>query len=211
MKFADLVAIVAEEPVFETGLLLAGPSDAAAARRQLSRWTRTGKVVKLRRGLYALAPPWRRRVPHPFIVANRIVPGSYVTGLAALAYAHAIPEFVPETTSATSGRPQVRRIPLGRFSYRHVREGMHFGYRQLALGDGSEAFVATPEKALLDVVHWHPGGDGSAYLRELRLDYDVLDLDRLSEYAHRSDAPKLRRAADRVRELAANTPPYRVL
>lgn len=211
MKFADLVAIVAEEPVFETGLLLAGPSDAAATQRQLSRWTRTGKVVKLRRGLYALAPPWQRRIPHPFVVANRLVPGSYVTGLAALAYAHAIPEYVPETTSATSGRPQVRRLPLGRFSYRHVRPGLHFGYRQLALGDGSEAFVATPEKALLDVVHWHPGGDGEAYLRELRLDYDMLNLDRLAEYARRGGAPKLRRAAGRVRELAANTPPYRTL
>ena len=211
MKFADLVGIVADEPVFETGLLLAGPSDAATTQRQLSRWTRTGKVVKLRRGLYALAPPWRRHIPHPFLVGNRLVPSSYVTGLSALAYAHAIPEYVPETTSATTGRPQVRRIPLGRFSYRHVRPGLHFGYRQLALGNDQYALVATPEKALLDIVHWHPGGDGEAYLRELRLDYDVLNLDRLAEYARRSDAPKLRRAAGRVRELAANTPPYRTL
>ena len=211
MKFADLVGIVAGEPVFETGLLLAGPSDPATTRRQLSRWTRSGKLLKLRRGLYALAPPWRQRVPHPFLVANRLVPGSYVTGLAALAYAHAIPEYVAETTSATSGRPEVRRLPLGRFSYRHVRAGLHFGYRALALGDEQQAFVATPEKALLDVVHLHPGGDGEAYLRELRLDYDVLDLERLAEYARRSGAPKLQRAADRVRTLAENTPPYRVL
>lgn len=211
MKFADLVGIVAGEPVFETGLLLAGPSDAATTRRQLSRWTRSGKLLKLRRGLYALAPPWRQRVPHPFLVANRLVPGSYVTGLAALAYAHAIPEYVAETTSATSGRPEVRRLPLGRFSYRHVRAGLHFGYRTLALGDEQQAFVARPEKALLDVVHLHPGGDSEAYLQELRLDYDVLDLERLGEYARRSDAPKLQRAADRVRTLAANTPPYRVL
>ena len=52
MKFQDLIAIVAEEPVFETSLLLAGPGDPAHVRRQLSRWVRAGRVQQLRRGLY---------------------------------------------------------------------------------------------------------------------------------------------------------------
>ncbi len=51
MKFQDLIAIVAEEPVFETGLLLAGPGDPAHVRRQLSRWVSAGRVQQLRRGL----------------------------------------------------------------------------------------------------------------------------------------------------------------
>ena len=96
MKFQDLIAIVAEEPVFETGLLLAGPGDPAHVRRQLSRWVRAGRVQQLRRGLYALAPPWRKRIPHPFLVANRLAPDSCVNGLSALAFAHAIPEYVAE-------------------------------------------------------------------------------------------------------------------
>ena len=57
MKFQDLVAIVADEPVFDTGLLLAGPVGPAQVQRQLSRWVRAGRVLQLRRGLYALAPP----------------------------------------------------------------------------------------------------------------------------------------------------------
>ena len=108
MKFQDLIAIVAEEPVFETGLLLAGPGDPAHVRRQLSRWVRAGRVQQLRRGLYALAPPWRKRIPHPFLVANRLAPDSYVSGLSALAFAHAIPEYVAEVTSVTARRPHVR-------------------------------------------------------------------------------------------------------
>lgn len=69
MRFFDLLRIVGDEPVFETGLLLASDADAADVRRQLSRWTRTGRLVQLRRGLYALAPPYRKVEPHPFVVA----------------------------------------------------------------------------------------------------------------------------------------------
>lgn len=60
--------------------------------------------MQLRRGLYALAPPWRKRSPHPFLTANRLVPGSYVSGPSALAFAGAIPEYVPEVTSVTRPR-----------------------------------------------------------------------------------------------------------
>ena len=136
MIFRDLVEIVADEPLFETGLLLAGAVDAADLRRQLSRWTRGGRIQQLRRGLYALAPPWRKRTPHPFLVANRLAPGSYVSGLSALAFAHVIPEHVVEVTSVTAGRPRLRHIPLGRFSFRHLKPGLLFGYRRVALGAG---------------------------------------------------------------------------
>ena len=71
----EAVEIVSEEPLFETGLLLAGDVDQADLRRQLSRWTRSGRIHRLRRGLYVLEPPWRKR-PRPFLVANRLAPGS---------------------------------------------------------------------------------------------------------------------------------------
>ena len=211
MKFEELVAAVADEPVFETGLLLAGPGDPGNVRRQLSRWVRNGRVHQMRRGLYALAPPWQRCVPHPFLLANRLVRGSYVSGLAALAFAHAIPEYVPEVTSVTPGRPHTRSLSSGRFSFRHLKADRLFGYRLLDLGDNQQAFVATPEKALLDSVYLQPGGDDDKYLRELRLDFGALDLDALDQTAARYAAPKVTRAAARIRELAAGTPAYDLL
>jgi len=44
MEFTRLVAIVGDESVFETGLLLAGDMDPAHVRRQLSRWVRAGRT-----------------------------------------------------------------------------------------------------------------------------------------------------------------------
>ena len=206
MKFEEAVDIVSEEPLFETGLLLAGDIDPADLRRQLSRWTRSGRIHQLRRGLYALAPPWRKQWPHPFLVANRLAPGSYVSGLSALAHAGAIPEYVPETTSVTAGRPQLRSTPLGRFSFRHMKDSLMFGYRHVALGQGHSAFVAEPEKAILDMVHLHPGGDRRPYLEELRLDFDTLQLERLEALASIAATPKLARAASVLREIAGDTP-----
>ena len=208
MKFEEAVDIVSEEPLFETGLLLAGDVDPADLRRQLSRWTRSGRIHQLRRGLYVLAPPWRKQHPHPFLVANRLAPGSYVSGLSALAHAGVIPEYVPETTSVTAGRPQLRSTPLGRFSFRHVKDGLMFGYRRIDLGHSQSAFVAEPEKAVLDMVHLHPGGDGKAYLEELRLDFDSLHLERLEALAAIAATPKLARAARVLREIVGDTPEY---
>ena len=211
MKFEDLAEIVADEPVFETGLLLAGAVDPADLRRQLSRWTRSGRIRQLRRGLYTLAPPWEKRPPHPFLVANRLVRGSYVSGLAALAFVQAIPEYVAEVTSVTPGRPHLRHTPYGRCSFRHLKPGLLFGYRHVELGDGQRAFVAEPEKALLDLIHLHPGGDDAAYLREVRLDFDRLRLQRLESFAATCATPKLARAVGRIRRIAAEAAGYDTL
>ena len=211
MRFQELAEIVADEPLFETGLLLAGAVDPADLRRQLSRWTRSGRIRQLRRGLYALAPPWEKRIPHPFLVANRLVRGSYVSGVSALAFVQAIPEYVAEVTSVTPGRPQMHHTAFGRYSFRHLKPGLLFGYRQVDLGDGQRAFVAEPEKALLDLIHLHPGGDDAAYLRELRLDFDALRLERLAAFAATGATPKLARAAGRIRRIAGAAPGYRAL
>lgn len=196
MEFARLVAIVGDEPVFETGLLLAGDVDPDHIRRQLSRWVKAGRVYQLRRGLYALAPPFRKARPHPFLVANRMAPPSYVSLQSALAFYGLIPDVVPVTTSATTTRPGRWETPLGVFAFRHIHTDLFTGYRMTDLGGGQQAFIATPEKALLDLIYLEPHGDTPAYLQELRLqNLEQLDPDALLRYAERGGRPKLKRAA----------------
>lgn len=203
MEFQQLLEIVGSEPVFETGLILAGDVDAADIRRQLSRWTAAGRLHQLRRGVYSVASPYQKVKPHPFVVANALVRGSYVSLQAALAHDGLIPEATPVVTSVTTGRPGRWETPLGVFEYRHVKASWLHGYRQLDLGAGQRAFVALPEKALLDLVHLQPGGDDPTYLAELRLqNLDRLDLGRLAALAGQSGSPKLRRAAQQIAALA---------
>ena len=202
MTFSELLEIVEDEPVFETGFLVAGRSPEPGLPAQLSRWCRAGRLFRLRRGLYALAPPYRKVIPHPFLVANRLSPGSYVSGLSALAFAHAIPEFVPEVTSCGPGRPHVSTTPLGRYSFRYLGAGMVRGYRLVNLGSGQSAFVASPEKAFLDLVHLQPGGDDPAWIGELRLNFEALSPEVMRDLSLSLGRPKLIRAAARVRALA---------
>jgi len=203
MRFEDLLEIVGDEPVFETGLLLAGDVDPADVRRQLSRWTRAGRLHQLRRGLYALAPPFQKVRPHPFLVANRLVPGSYVSLQSVLAQHSLIPEYVPVTTSITTGRPGRWDTPVGVYDFRHLQLDLFTGFLKTDLGGGQEAFLATAEKALLDLVYLEPDADSPEYLAELRLqNLEVLDTTELRRLAAASGKPKLLRAAERIVELA---------
>lgn len=203
MEFTTLLDIVGDEPVFETGLLLAGDVDPADVRRQLSRWVKAGRLYQLRRGVYALAPPYQKIKPHPFVVANALMRGSYVSLQSALAHYGLIPEYTPMVTSVTTKRPGRWETPLGEYEFRHVKTEWLHGYERLEVSDGQRAFVAAPEKALLDLAYLQPGGDAPAYLAELRLQaLDRLDLERLARLAEASSSPKLRRAVGHIAVLA---------
>ncbi len=213
MEFTRLIEIVGDEPVFEVGLLLVGKADPNDVRRQLSRWVRAGRLYQLRRGLYALAPPFQKVRPHPFVIANRMVRGSYVSLQSALAYYSLIPEMVPMTTSVTTGRPGRWETPLGIYEFRHIKADLFFGYRQEEVSPGQHAFVATPEKSLLDLAYLNPGGDTPAYLQELRLqNLERLDLVTLRRMADLTGKPKLQRVAAYVAQLArAEAEEYEIL
>jgi len=203
MDFVRLVKLVGDEPVFESSLLLAGEVDARDVRRQLSRWSKAGRLYQLRRGLYTLAPPFQKIKPHPFVLANRMARGSYISCQSALAHYGLIPEYVPVIVSVTTARPGRWETPLGIFEFHHIKTDWLRGYRLIELGGGQKASVASPEKALLDLIHLHPGGDSPQYLRELRpQNLERLDLDELQRLAELASRPKLKRAANFIVELA---------
>lgn len=196
MKFDELLSLVGNEPVFTSGLLLAGDVSVQQVRLQLSRWVKAGRLVQLRRGVYVLAPAWRKVEPHPFLLANTLQRGSYVSLQSALAYHGVIPEHVPTVTSVGPGRPETVRNPLGAFQFSHLARGLLFGYARLEVAPRQFAFVASPEKALLDLVHLTPGADSAEFIQELRLQgVEAMSTQVLQELAERSGKPKLARAA----------------
>lgn len=203
MKWEELLRVVTDEPVFSSAILLAGDLSPNDLRRQLSRWVRAGRIIRLRRGLYTLAPPYRKVTPHPFPAANALRRGSYVSLQSALAYHGLIPEHAPAVTSITTGRPEVLETDLGTFIFRHVRKSWFGGYRKVEVFPGQEAFLAGPEKSLLDLIYLTPGADDPDYLRELRLQgLDRLNLETLQTIARTGGRPKLLRAAEVIERLA---------
>lgn len=202
MNYDDLLDLIGEEAVFESSLLLAGDVSPQYVRMQLSRRVKSGRLIQLRRGLYAIAPPYRKVKPHPFLIANRLVKASYVSLQSALAWRSLIPEILYSTTSVTSKRPQQIETALGSFDYRHIQTRYLSGYEMIDVGNGQSALVAVPEKALLDLIYLNPGSESLNYLRELRLqNLARIDLTRMNQLASDFDSPKIWAGIESIRQL----------
>jgi predicted transcriptional regulator of viral defense system len=202
MRWDELLKIVGREPIFHSSLLTAGEVNLTDMGRQLSRWVKSGNLIQLRRGIYALSERYQKVPPHPFYIANRLKRASYVSLQSALGYHGLIPEYVPSVTSVTSGRPENLSNSLGAYIFKHIKKPLFFGYKAVDLGDGQSAFIALPEKALLDLVYLTPGADVPDYLRELRLqNTGVLNAELLIEFVARMSSKKLVRASGRIAPL----------
>ena len=201
MKFEDLLNKVADLPCFTTRFLAAG-KNLAQIRLQLSRWVKGGRLIKLHKGLYALAGPYRKIKPEPFCIANSLKSASYVSLQSALAWYGLIPEFVPVVTSVTTGRPQTIETPMGRFDFRHINKSFFWGYQQVELTAGQTVFIALPEKALLDLVYLTPGSDKEEFIEELRIqNLEQIDKAVLLEFAEKTKSPKLNRALQNIESI----------
>lgn len=201
MEFDSLLRLVGDDPIFESPILLAGNVDPKLIRVQLSRWVKAGKIFQLRRGLYSFAPPYQKRQPHPFLVANHLQKASYVSLQSALSFYGLIPDVVNITTSVSTGRPERLETPLGIYEFRHIKTELLFGYRMTEFGEQS-ALVATPEKALLDMIYLQPGGESTAYLKELRLqNTEKLDKDLLRKQSGKFNTLKLQNAVKEIIQL----------
>jgi predicted transcriptional regulator of viral defense system len=198
MNHASLVQLARELPWFDLALLVQSFDEPREAIRvQLSRWMAQGKVIGLRRGMYTLPDPYRRRRLPPALLARDLYRPSYLTSLWALAHDDLIPERVAVFTSVTPRAPRRFENAFGVFEYRHVKQQAFFGYRTVGSED-EQVFVAEPEKALLD--HWHlTAGEWTvARLEEMRYQHTAsIEGDRLRAYAGRYGSPRLARAAAR--------------
>ena len=121
----------------------------------VNRALKAGELLRLRRGSYLLAPRWRTYPPHPFALAQAMVPGSYVSFETALSYHGWIPEAVYTTASVTPGRKSL--------TYEHPQFG-NFSFHPLAIQAGyflelverekiaeQTMLVAKPIRALMDL------------------------------------------------------------
>ena len=197
MKYDDFLNLVGHEPVFTSAIFRVMNIPTERIQQQLVRWVKTGKVIQLRRGIY------RRVEPHPFLIANRLKKASYISLQSALAYHGMIPEYVPVVTSVTTGRPEYLQTELGGFLFKHIKKLYFKDYLAVEVTSSQFAFVATPEKAFLDLVYLTPRSDTNAYLKELRLE-NLNKINRLllMEIARSSGSPKLIRSAQRFIRLA---------
>jgi len=202
MRFDELIKKVHNLPVIDTESLLVGGADAKSIQVQISRWRRSGKLIKLKNNLYLLSKDIRKIEAHEFYIASLLTKPSYVSLEKALEYYGLIPEAVSVYTCVTTKRPKKITTPIGVFDYRHVKNDLFWGYRSVTFGK-QLSFMAYPEKALLDFFYLRGLSINIDYLEEMRLqNLEELDLSRLVSFAKKFHSPGVIRVASLIEKYA---------
>lgn len=142
---------------------------------------RDKQIIRLKRGLYACSQEVTNKTLSTELIANHLYTPSYVSMSSALSYYGLIPEEVFIKQSMTLKHSKSFETQLGRFEYTHIsKEAFSVGLTCIRKDD--YAFVmATPEKALCDLVANSPQvnlrylKDAEIYLEEdIRMDLEDL-------------------------------------
>ena len=154
-------------------------------RNNFLRWVRRGWLIRLRQGYFAFAE-YLRKPDFALYIANRIYRPSYISLHSALAFYGIIPESVVQITSVSSLKTMFFENRFGEYSYKSIKRDLMFGYNPHIVADNRTLLLATPEKALLDLLYLYPFYDSFKEIEELRLDEDYMsddfNFDRMQHY-----------------------------
>lgn len=148
---------LADRPLSASQLArLLGGSD---ARRYglVNRALKAGELTKPRRGLYVLNSMYQKHPLHPFVLAQQLLPSSYVSAESALGFHSWIPESVHTVLSMTHGGKSItyEHAQLGKFEFRRMTTHPGHFLQSIARHElqYQVALIAEPLRALLDLVY----------------------------------------------------------
>lgn len=154
--------------------------DVKSANRKVAGLEKTGRIIRLKRGLYVVSPQESGILLSLNLIGNVLYGPSYVSMLTALREYGLIPERVDVVQSMTTHLTVSFENQAGRFEYQHCAKDYYpFGITQRQ-EVGVTYLIATPEKALCDYIISTPRlplrflKDTHTFLEEdLRLDMDA--------------------------------------
>ena len=172
-------------------------SEIKAGNQKVRNLEFSGKVIRLKKGLYVVDPSVSRVALSTELIANHVYAPSYVSMSSALRYYGLIPETVYTIQSMTIKHSRSFETPIGRFDYTFInREAFHIGIT--SINKQSYAFLmATPEKALCDLIANSPqvnlryAKDVEVYLEDdIRMDIDDFRNMDISVFEHYAEVGK---------------------
>lgn len=195
MKLDELLILVGKLPWFDLATLVQLTDERRETlTNQLYRFSKKGKIIPLRRGMYVLAERYRKTPVQPAELAAALYYPSYLSHTWALSYYGIIPEGAPVFTSVTTRTPKCFQNVFGAFQYRNVKREFFFGFSPIQVS-GRKVLIATPEKALVDYWYLESGEWHDDRMREMRsARIDILDIKRLEAIVEQVGKPRLQRA-----------------
>jgi predicted transcriptional regulator of viral defense system len=155
MRYEDFKKRVLNWPVISSKDVIPSGKSGQVVRNQLERWRKSGRIIRLKRGLFILSDSDRRVEPSRLYLANQLYAPSYVSLEYALSYYSLIPERVNDITSIATRKTMKIINETGTYTYQHVKPDAYRGFEMLKGEDGLTFFIAEREKAVIDFLYFN--------------------------------------------------------
>lgn len=167
----------------------------------ISRLVKKGELIRLKKGFFVIADKIKETPPPYEQMANLLYGPSYVSLEWALSFYGMIPEGVYAVTSVTTVRSKIFKTPLATFDYTYLNPSRYAAGIEEKKNGAGNFLMATPEKALADLVHFK-----SVKLNKRDLLKDLIEGRRIDEETlRRLNKKHLMDIADRYRSQAVST------
>ena len=125
---------------------------------KVSKMEGKGELIRLKKGLYVVAPDVHHMTISKELIANHLYGPSYISFENALSFYQLILERVHTIRSLTLKRARNFSTPIGNFEYVSAQKNYFgIGIRQEIVNDRYAYLIASPEKALCDIIYATPG------------------------------------------------------
>jgi len=169
--------------------------DYKQAKNLITKLVKNGWLIRIKRGLYAISDLSTRGflTLSPYVVANLLLPDSYVSFESALQYHGMFDQLTDKTISVSLKMHKAVELAGTKYGFVKTKPEYYFGWQEIQL-DNQTARIATPEKALIDMVNFHKSQYSIDLVIEKLLDYKAdLDLARLVDYLSRFPITTIKR------------------
>ncbi len=182
-------------------VLNVGEGQAQSARQTLSRWTKRGHVLRLKRGIYMTRRFYelhQGEADFAPAISAIILPQSYLSLHFILQRASILTEVTYPVTAMTTKNTRTIENHIGAFDYHHIRSGLYRGFSQREYY-GIFYNQASVVKALFDYLYLHPlprklQTHKNHLAEDLRLNIEEISLnerEKFAEYIILSDSSKM--------------------
>jgi predicted transcriptional regulator of viral defense system len=161
--------------------------DYKQAKNLVTKLVKNGWLIRIKRGLYAISDLSTRGflTLSTYVVANLLVPDSYVSFESALQQYGMFDQLTDKTISVSLKTYKAVRLNSTEYSFVKTKPEYYFGWQEVNL-DNIIVRVATPEKALIDMVNFHKSQYAiDLVIEKLQEHKNDLDMARLNDYLSR--------------------------
>jgi predicted transcriptional regulator of viral defense system len=158
-----------------------GSWDYKQTKNLITKLVKNGWLVRIKRGLYAISDLSSRGFlsQSPCVIANLLVPDSYVSFETALQQHGMFDQLTGKTISISLVQHKTVHLGNMEYSFIHTQPKYYFGWQEVSTGNQMTR-IASPEKALVDMVNFHK----SQYAIDLVIE-------KLAEYRNELDLAQL--------------------